>query len=156
MTKLGPMITTAPPTYPDFDSAVEAFRRDGLPNFLQGNHAATAAHFSTKDDVTLANPLGLPVRSFPAVAQAAAAAASQLSGGSMLGVEEVSRYSTADLGYVVQIERAQARLAGSQEVSRISLRVTMIFRREDDGWKVVHRHADPITAPRAVSSIIES
>jgi hypothetical protein len=31
----------------------------------------------------------------------------------------------------------------------------MIFRREGDTWRVVHRHADSITTPRNLSSIVE-
>ena len=29
-----------------------------------------------------------------------------------------------------------------------ALRVTNVFRLEGDAWKLVHRHADPITSPR--------
>ena len=86
----------------------------------------------------------------------AAAAASQLSGGSILGFEEVSRYSATDLGYVVQIERTQARLAGNDTITSISLRATIIFRREEGTWRIVHRHADPITTPRLISTVIET
>jgi ketosteroid isomerase-like protein len=32
--------------------------------------------------------------------------------------------------------------------------VTSIFRREDGTWKLVHRHADPITAPQSAESVI--
>jgi ketosteroid isomerase-like protein len=69
--------------------------------------------------------------------------------------EEVSRYATPDLAYVVQVERHEGRLAGSGDKVAISLRVTMIFRPEDGTWKIVHRHADPITTPRPVSTAIE-
>lgn len=139
-----------------FDSAVEAFRSQYLPAFLHGDHTTNAAQISHKDDVTLANPIGPPVRGWAAVNQAGAMAAAQITDGSLRELEEVSRYSTPDLGYVVQIEHAQAKLGGADEVSPISLRVTMIFRREDEGWKVVHRHADPITAPRPVTSVAQS
>jgi ketosteroid isomerase-like protein len=29
-----------------------------------------------------------------------------------------------------------------------SLRVTLVFRRDDGDWKLVHRHADPLVARR--------
>jgi hypothetical protein len=31
----------------------------------------------------------------------------------------------------------------------------MIFRPEEGTWKIVHRHADPITTPQAVESVIQ-
>jgi ketosteroid isomerase-like protein len=65
------------------------------------------------------------------------------------------RRATADLGYVVYLEHAEVQLAGSDEMVPSTLRVTMIFRREGDNWKVAHRHADPITATRPVSTIID-
>jgi ketosteroid isomerase-like protein len=35
-----------------------------------------------------------------------------------------------------------------------SVRVTSIFRKEDGVWRLVHRHADPITSPRPAESVI--
>jgi ketosteroid isomerase-like protein len=68
----------------------------------------------------------------------------------------VSRYSTADLGYVVHIERSKARLAADQGLTSITLRATLIFRREGDSWMIAHRHADPITTPRPIRTVIET
>ena len=79
-----------------------------------------------------------------------------LKDGSVRGVEEVSRYSTANLGYVVQVERTQARLPGSEDMVLFALRVTMIFRPEGDAWKVAHRHADAITTARPITTLIET
>jgi hypothetical protein len=35
------------------------------------------------------------------------------------------------------------------------VRVTTIFRPEEDTWKAVHRHADPITTPQPAESVIQ-
>jgi ketosteroid isomerase-like protein len=35
------------------------------------------------------------------------------------------------------------------------LRVTMIFRPEENTWKIVHRHADTVTAARPAESMIQ-
>jgi ketosteroid isomerase-like protein len=137
-----------------FDGAVEAYRH-ALDSFVKGDPKPCTDFFSRRDDVTLANPLG-PPRIGPADVEAAIVeAAATLRDGFVRGCEEVSRYSTADLGYVVQIERTEARLPGSEDIASFALRVTMIFRREGDTWKVAHRHADPITTARSVSTVLE-
>ena len=138
-----------------FDAAVEAFRA-ALEVFVTGDPGPALQKFSRREDVTLANPLGPPVRGREEVEKAASVGAAQLRDGSVRGFEEISRYSTADLGYVVQIERTQAVMPESDEKKPIALRVTLIFRREEDGWKIVHRHADPITTPRSITTSIET
>jgi ketosteroid isomerase-like protein len=62
---------------------------------------------------------------------------------------------TADLGYVVQLEHLEAKVGGREEITPYSLRSTMIFRPEEGVWKVVHRHADPITTAQPVESVIQ-
>jgi ketosteroid isomerase-like protein len=113
------------------------------------------SQYSQRDDVTLANPLGPARRGLVEVRQAAEDAAANFQSGSVK-FEEVSRYVTTDLGYIVQLERSDVRLVGSEDVRRISLRVTMVFRREEGGWKVAHRHADPITSAQPMTAILES
>lgn len=136
-----------------FDDAVEAFRR-AQAAFVQGDPGPVTELFSRRDDVTLANPILPPQVGPAAVGKAAAAAAAQLRGGTVPVYEEISRYSTSDLGYVLQIERARARFGDSDDLTPIALRATLIFRREGDTWTIVHRHADPITAPQPMSTVV--
>jgi ketosteroid isomerase-like protein len=138
----------------DFDSAVESYQQ-ALHAFLKGDAGPVSEHFSRRDDVTLANPLGPPRLGRAAVEKAIVEAASHFEDGHM-DFEEISRVATSDLGYVVWIERGEVRLVGSAAMAPSSLRVTMIFRREGDTWKVAHRHADPITSDRPVSVVLEA
>jgi ketosteroid isomerase-like protein len=68
--------------------------------------------------------------------------------------ERISQVITADLAYVVEIERSRAKLGGAEELIPFALRATTVFRREEDGaWRICHRHADPITTPRPIESL---
>ena len=55
----------------------------------------------------------------------------------------------------VEIERPKAKIGGGEDITPFALRVTMIFRPEDGEWKIVHRHADPITTPQPAESVIQ-
>ncbi|MEI9413226.1 DUF4440 domain-containing protein, partial [Mesorhizobium sp. Ld1326N3] len=63
-------------------------------------------------------------------------------------------YATADLGYIIEIERLQSKVGGADKLVPISLRATTIFRQEDGAWRIVLRHADPITSARPAASIV--
>jgi uncharacterized protein (TIGR02246 family) len=137
----------------DFDEMVDETHR-GLNEFVRGNADPMMALFSRRDDATLANPLGPPRRGRKEIEKATQQAAAPFREGTVR-YEEISRHVTPELAYLVEIERFQAKVGGSDELSSGALRVTMIFRREDDGWRIVHRHADPITAPRPIESILQ-
>jgi ketosteroid isomerase-like protein len=121
--------------------------------FIDGDADAQKPLWSQREDVTLANPLGPPVKGYQAVCQAMDAAATQVGEGDGYTFDLTSLVETADLAYEIGVETAQVRLGRSSEKAALSLRVTTIFRREDDSWKIVHRHADTTTAPRSIDTL---
>jgi hypothetical protein len=56
--------------------------------------------------------------------------------------ETITSHVDGNLGYLVQLEKVRFRVPGRSQESLLELRVTMIFRRENAGWRIVHRHAD--------------
>lgn len=137
----------------DFDAVVEETEQ-ALAAFVRGDSSPMKALLSRSEDVVLANPLGPPVRGRSAVDEATDRAVAVLRDGT-IEFEEMARFVSSDLGYVFHIERVKAKLGESDEIRPIALRVTMIYRREDDGWKIIHRQADPIMRPRPIDSIID-
>ena len=123
--------------------------------FLKGNPEPVKKMWSHREDVTLANPFGPPVRGWEQVVEVIDRAASQARDGELVSAEIVERHVTAELAYVVHIERPEAKIGGGEDITPFSLRVTMIFRPEEGEWKVVHRHADPITTPHPAESMIQ-
>ena len=79
----------------DFDSAVESYQQ-ALDAFLKGDAGPVSEHFSRRDDVTLANPLGPPRVGRADVETAIRQASAHFEDGFMR-FEEISRYATDDL-----------------------------------------------------------
>jgi ketosteroid isomerase-like protein len=124
--------------------------------FLKGNPEPVKKMWSHQEDVTLANPYGPPVRGWEQVAEVIDRAASQVRDSQLVSVEIVERHVSPELAYVVHIERPEAKIGGGEDITPFSLRVTMIFRPEEEGeWKIVHRHADPITTAQPAESVIQ-
>ncbi len=123
---------------------------------MKGNTEPVKKRFSHREDATLANPYGPPVRAWDEVAKTVEHASSLRSDGEFVGFEIVAKYATSELAYVVQIERAEAKIGAREDITPLAVRATMNFRPEEDGeWKIVHRHADPITTPKPAESVIQ-
>ena len=138
----------------DVDQLIERYQL-ALDEFMKGNPGPVQELFSHREDVSLANPYGPPVRGWERVAEVTEHAASLRRDGRATSFEIVAKYVTPVLAYVVQIEHLESKVGESKDVTPYALRATMIFRPEDGAWKVVHRHADPITTPQAAESVIQ-
>lgn len=60
--------------------------------------------------------------------------------------QEIDGSVEGNIAYLVQNEVIEARIGGRPTRSKQELRVTMVFRRGYDGWRIIHRHADSQTS----------
>lgn len=125
-------------------------------DFIKGDPAAYTALFSRRDDVTVANPFGPVAVGWENARATMERAATLWKDGEVDGFENLVTTITPDLAYLVEVERLRGKIGGSADLAPVVLRTTTVFRREDDGWKIVHRHADPIMTARAPESVLAS
>ncbi len=58
-------------------------------------------------------------------------------------LELIHAYNSADMVVLAAIERTHVEVGGLAGQDW-ALRVTLVFRKEQDQWRLAHRHADPI------------
>ena len=121
-----------------------------------GDAAPRSATWSHNDPVTLFGA-AMMGSGWTGIRQVFESLASRFSNGTF-EYEVIAAGASGDLGYVVGIEHSTASVDGATPEA-YDLRVTQVFRREDGGWKVVHRHADPMpesdAARRAAARLVE-
>ena len=139
----------------DDELPMDEYRRAGL-EITRGNPEVYKSLWSRRDDVTLANPFGPPVRGWDEVSARLDLAATNYRDGQDYEFENISTVITRELAYTVEIERVGTRVAASEELTPIAIRATTVFRRENGTWKVTHRHGDPITSMRPAESVLQS
>ena len=138
----------------DLDEVLEQFHL-AQGEFAKGNPEPCKRFFSHREDVTLNNPLSPPARGWEQVAETMDRGAAPFRDGEFHSAEIIAKHVTSELAYVVEIERGEAKVGASEESTPWALRATMIFRPEDGEWKVVHRHADPITTEQPAESVVQ-
>lgn len=139
---------------PEFEQVVEQ-SHNALDAFVRGDSKPLESLYSHTDDMSIANPFGPPVRGWSQGADAIRRAALNYRDGRALGFDRMAEGATSELRYIVEMERYEARIGGRDEITPVTLRVTSIYRLEGGGWKIVHRHADPITSARTAESVIQ-
>jgi ketosteroid isomerase-like protein len=125
-----------------------------LDAFVKGDPEPLKDLYSRRDDVIIANPFGPPAKGWEKAAATMEWAATNYRDGEATAFERISEYATADLGYIIEVERFRSKVGGGDNLVTIALRVTTIFRREEGAWRIVLRHADPITSSRSPASIV--
>src|ERR1043165_7657351 len=76
-----------------------------LDAFVKGDPEPLKNLYSRRDDVIIANPFGPPAKGWQKAAETMDRAATNFRDGEATGFQRISEYATADLGYVIEIER---------------------------------------------------
>jgi len=110
-----------------------------LNRMLNGNTAPLAGIWSHSATVTTMHPIGAREVGWDKVGQVWEQVAKVFSGGQVKLSDQLIQVS-GDMAYEVGTERGQAKLGGQQVA--IEHRVTNIYRRGAEAWKIVHHHTD--------------
>lgn len=114
-----------------------------------GRPEAIKALWSKRADATLAGGFGGAIEKGPdAIAKRLDWVATQYSNGTH-SHERIVADMSGNFGYVVQREQIRFRVPGQEPESTRDFRVSMVFRNEPNGWRLVHRHADAQTTKQA-------
>jgi len=123
----------------DFPTFLETVRRPAASAFVAGDSAPVERLSAQGGQAIFFDPGGGFTEGAEAVNRANRKGASQFgpSGTTELQVKDLGE--SGDLAFWTGFQAADIDTGGEQRSMR--LRVTEIFRREDGGWKMIHRHA---------------
>ena len=117
--------------------------------YVNGDPAPLAELSARTGDATFFSPSGSVVSGAGTVAARYAEDAKGFATGSDTHFEIIQLGASDGITYWVGYQRAMAKLRGKDAPVPFDLRVTEIYRREADGWKLVHRHADAVSEQTA-------
>jgi ketosteroid isomerase-like protein len=122
--------------------------------YINGEAAPFLACWSHADDVTIFGAWGAYERGWAQVGPRLEWGARRYRGGHT-DFELLALSASADLGYTVWLERGETLVEGETAARPTALRVTQMYRREADGWKIIHRHGDAIIAKTAPAAVLQ-
>ena len=137
---------------PTLETAVAQSHR-ALTAILNGDPKGYEALFADRENITLGNPFGPFASGRAAVVKTLAGAAAKYREGSA-SVELVAKYADDNLACIVEVENDRAKVGNSDTFAEFHVRVTSLYEKIDRNWRLVHRHADPITTPRPAESVL--
>ena len=109
---------------------------------ISGDPSAIKTLCSHQDDVTAFLGWGGYEKGWEQVSKRWDWAGEQFKGGGPVTYQNLTTIITSGLAYTTDIESIRVRLDGTDTLTQWSNRVTHIFRVEDGGWRLVHRHAN--------------
>ena len=123
--------------------------------FVSGDSSGYEALFAHRDDVTLAGPFGgSPLVGWSTIEPRMRQAAALFGGGGSGSIEVFQTIAAGDLVCLVTVERDRVHFVHHGTEGRWELRVTQVYEHTRDGWRIVHRHADPLADRHSIGDIL--
>jgi ketosteroid isomerase-like protein len=119
-------------------------REEASRAFLNGDIGPLDRIATRVSPATIFGPKGDYLEGADQVNAANASGATNFESGGESRFEILQMSANDDIAYWAGIQWATARMRGKPEAIPFNLRVTEVFRREGDDWKLVHRHADSL------------
>ena len=128
----------------------------GINEFINGDPTLWKQNVSQREDSMIMGAWGAYERGWDDVGPRYDWAAARFrESGARVQPDYLVTAVSGDIAYTVAIERSVVRLADQDEPASMSLRVTHVFRKEAGSWKLVLRHADPLTEKTAPATVLE-
>ena len=127
----------------DFERFMEQ-RQKASSAFLDGDVGPLVQMSVTRSPATLFPPSGFCIEGATAVNDANENGAASFVSGIKNTFEVMHQDADESLAYWTGLQRSTVKMAGQQEAVVFNLRVTEIFRKENESWKLMHRHADKL------------
>jgi ketosteroid isomerase-like protein len=121
--------------------------REATGALIRGDVRRYIALVPSAEDYTLMPPTGGETRhGFDSSAESIDALESFFAGAGEGDFDLEESYVSGNLAVLVGVERQRGVVGGLPDQDW-SLRVTLVFRREDSEWRLAHRHADALVHP---------
>ncbi len=113
-----------------------------MEEFYKGNPEPFRKLYVDREDISLLGAFGGVSVGQEEVKKHSSTRSAFFQDGHNVTIEYKVKFCQGDFGYAVGIERFEAKVGGIE--TRVALRATTVFRREDRTWKIVHRQGDPL------------
>ena len=123
----------------DFDAFLEGPRREAATAFVKGDASLVRAISPHDGHATFFDPGGGYTEGAANINRVNAEGAARFGPGSTTELDVKDRGSSGDLAFWTGFQTAQVEADG--KITPMNIRVTEVYRLQDGGWKMVHRHA---------------
>jgi NAD(P)H-dependent FMN reductase/ketosteroid isomerase-like protein len=135
------------------ETIAAASRREDFKSFMKQRESVAAAYVSgnatpldaivpRSGDASFFPPNGGSVRGAKEVISRYDADARSFAPGGSSSFDVLQSGADGDIGYWTGFQNADARIGSADNRVQMKLRVTELFRFQEGGWKLIHRHAD--------------